>query len=240
MLITGASGGIGRALVQHFARKEYQLILHTHEQAGLLNDLIESENFLHEPVVLRADLTFEEAVIRLCGDAQRITGRVDILVNNAGVSSAAMSWKLSLEEWQNVLSVNLTAPFLMIKHLLPGMRKNEFGRIINISSVVAQTGVPGTAAYAASKAGLFGLTASVAKEVVNKGITANTVALGYMNEGMINDLRPEMKEEIIQTIPAKQLGKVSHLGGLIDYLTSEEADYITGQTLNLNGGLYGG
>jgi NAD(P)-dependent dehydrogenase (short-subunit alcohol dehydrogenase family) len=167
-------------------------------------------------------------------------GRVDVLVNNAGMSSAAMTWKQDLEHWNKVINLNLTAPFLMMKHLIPGMRHRGFGRIINISSVVAQVGVAGTAAYAASKAGLFGLAASASRELAHRGITVNTIALGYMDDGMIHLINEEVKDQIIRSIPARRLGDSESLGALIDYLASDSAAYLTGQVLNFNGGMYGG
>lgn len=240
MLITGATGGMGSAMVRHFAPSDYQLVLHYHTNKDKLEELVREIKFTHEPLMLQADLYVEQAIIHLCGEAQRQVGRVDVLVNNAGMSSAAMTWKQDLEHWNKVINLNLTAPFLMMKHLIPGMRHRGFGRIINISSVVAQVGVAGTAAYAASKAGLFGLAASASRELAHRGITVNTIALGYMDDGMIHLINEEVKDQIIRSIPARRLGDSESLGALIDYLASDSAAYLTGQVLNFNGGMYGG
>lgn len=240
MLITGATGGMGSAMVRHFAPSDYKLVLHYHTNKDKLEELVKEITFTHEPLMLQADLYSEQAIIHLCGEAQRQMGRVDVLVNNAGMSSAAMTWKQDLEHWNKVINLNLTAPFLMMKHLIPGMRHRGFGRIINISSVVAQVGVAGTAAYAASKAGLFGLAASASRELAHRGITVNTIALGYMDDGMIHLNNEEVKDQIIRSIPARRLGDSESLGALIDYLASDSAAYLTGQVLNFNGGMYGG
>ncbi|MGH2574986.1 MAG: SDR family oxidoreductase, partial [Ignavibacteria bacterium] len=149
-----------------------------------------------------------------------------------------VSWKLGLDEWNRVLAVNLTGPFLCIKHSLPLMRKNNWGRIINISSVVAQTGVPGTSAYSASKAGIFGLTKSISKEVANKNITVNTIALGYFNEGMIAQVPEELKMQIKSAIPKSDFGDPIDIVNCIHFLIEDTSSYVTGQTININGGLY--
>ena len=240
MLITGASGGVGQQLTRFFAKKEVRLLLHAHRGIQDLQSLVDGLYFSHPPHLFQADLGELEAVQTLCEKAMAVHGSVEVLVNNAGVSSAAISWKLDPSEWNRVMSVNLTAPFLMSKELLPAMRKKGFGRIVNISSIVAQTGAVGTAAYAASKAGLFGLSASMARELAPKGITVNTVALGYMSKGMIEELSEEMKEDLLRAIPANRFGEVEQLGALIEYLMGPDADYMTGQVLNLNGGLYAG
>jgi NAD(P)-dependent dehydrogenase (short-subunit alcohol dehydrogenase family) len=164
--------------------------------------------------------------------------RIDILINNAGVSHNGMSWKLDFANWADSISVNLTAPFLISQRCIPGMRQEHFGRIINISSVVGQTGFIGTSAYAASKAGLFGLTKTLAKELATSGVTVNSFALGYFNEGMIKDVPEDLKSAIIEQIPLKQLGEVEGITHALDFVMSEQAAYFTGQTLNINGGLY--
>ncbi|MEX1003507.1 MAG: SDR family oxidoreductase [Crocinitomicaceae bacterium] len=230
LLIMGSSGGLGTALTEHFSRKNYQLALHYYD---------------HKPKVIppnaktyKADIRNEEEIQSMVNDIQKDFGGVDIVLHNAGISNSEISWKTKAENWSDTLAINLTAPFLVTKYLLPAMREKQFGRIIFMSSVVAQTGFVGASAYAASKAGLIGLTKSLAKEVANKNITANAIALGYFNTGMIHDVPPEMQEELIRQIPVSSLGDPKQLAALIDYLISEEAAYLTGQTINLNGGLY--
>jgi NAD(P)-dependent dehydrogenase (short-subunit alcohol dehydrogenase family) len=164
--------------------------------------------------------------------------KVDVLINNAGISQSDMSWKTSVNDWNETIQVNLTAPFVLSKLLLPIMKQNGFGRIINISSVVAQTGVIGTSSYTASKAGLLGLTKTLSKEVAKHNITVNALALGYFNRGMIKDVPDEFREEIIESIPKNELGKPRIIAETIHFLMSNDANYLTGQTINLNGGLF--
>ena len=143
-----------------------------------------------------------------------------------------------MEIWNEVLGVNLTGPFLCIKHTLPLMRKNNWGRIINISSVVPQLGVPGTSAYSASKSALTGLTKTVSKEVIKNNITVNLIALGYFNTGILFQIPPDIREQIKENIPKHEFGNPEEILNCISYLCGENASYITGQTININGGLY--
>jgi NAD(P)-dependent dehydrogenase (short-subunit alcohol dehydrogenase family) len=231
MLITGASGGIGSSIAEYFVEKDYRLVLHHNNNQPTL---IESDDVLH----LKADLTVEKEVAHLLERAEKQFGHIDIIINNAGISESSISWKTSLESWEKTINTNLTAPFLVCKHFIPQMKKNNWGRIINISSVVGQTGFIGTAAYTASKAGLIGLTKTLSKELSSFGITANNIALGYFNKGMIRDVPEELKQEIEQTIPLKRLGEPSSINHTIAFLIDEASNYLTGQTINLNGGLY--
>ena len=161
-----------------------------------------------------------------------------MLINNAGLSHSSMSWKTSADSWRSTMALNLDAPFYLAKFSIPFMREAKSGSIINISSIVAQTGFIGTASYAASKAGLIGLTKTLSKEVAASGINVNALALGYFNTGMINDVPEEMKETITENIPMKKLGDPATVCKTIEYLISKEAKYVTGQTINLNGGMY--
>lgn len=231
ILITGASGGMGGAIANYFAKQNTKLALHYNSRSISIS---ESENIAH----FKADLTSESDIKSLVDNVLKRFGRIDVLINNAGISESSISWKAELEDWNKTIAINLTAPFLMSKEVLPGMRANNFGRIINISSVVAQTGFIGTAAYAASKAGLIGLTKTLSKEVISSGITVNAVALGYFNVGMISDVPSPLKEQVIETIPAKKLGEPETLCKTIQWLMDDAADYVTGQTINLNGGMF--
>jgi NAD(P)-dependent dehydrogenase (short-subunit alcohol dehydrogenase family) len=230
IVITGATGGLGSAMVKHFEKQNVRLALHTFQQ--------EPFDVACEHAWFKADLRDSHQIDTLIAAILANFGRIDVLINNAGISKDGMSWKLSDTDFNEVVAVNLTAPFKLIKGFLPKMREQNFGRIISISSVVAQTGVVGTAAYAASKAGLIGLTKTVSKETATSGITVNCLALGYFDVGMIDDVNPEMQAQIIQTIPQLRLGTVPTILGTIDWLITEEASYITGQTISLNGGLF--
>lgn len=230
ILITGATGGLGSAMVQHFETKNVRLALHTYQH--------ETYAVSCEHEWFQADLRDQDSIPQLVADVVKRFGRIDVLINNAGISRNGLSWKLANEDWNDVIAINLTAPFLLTKAVLPSMRAQQFGRIISISSVVAQTGVPGTAAYAASKAGLLGLTKTVAKETATSGITVNALALGYFDTGMITEVSPELQEQIRLQIPKQRLGSVDTILATIDWLLLPAADYITGQTISLNGGLH--
>lgn len=231
ILITGASGGMGKHMVSWFKDQEYSLILHYHDQPL---DMKETDSIRF----VKADLRVPEQIEEMAETALGFFGRIDVLINNAGVSKSSMSWKMELEDWKETMAINLDAPFLLSKALIPSMRAQNSGRIINISSVVAQTGAIGTAAYAASKAGLIGLTKTVAKELAANGISVNSLALGYFNTGMIDDVPADLQEAIIQSIPQKKLGDPKAVCKTIEWLISEEASYVTGQVLNINGGMY--
>jgi NAD(P)-dependent dehydrogenase (short-subunit alcohol dehydrogenase family) len=230
ILIIGSSGGLGSSILSSFDETKYNLALHYFSNPFP----IQSESYKS----YKADITQESEVEKLIQDVVNDFGSVDIVLNNAGVTISEMSWKTNLSNWDKTIAINLTGPFLVTKHVLPHMRKNGFGRIVFMSSIVAQTGFVGASAYAASKAGLFGLAKTISKEVANKGITANSIALGYFNAGMIEDVPKEMQEQLKHAIPVSALGKPEELAELIKYIISEKASYLTGQTINLNGGLY--
>ncbi len=231
ILITGASGGIGSSLAEYFHQRDFTLVLHHNENKPSLN---ERNNIMH----YQADLTSEEEVDKMIETILQQMNHIDIIINNAGISDSHISWKTTLESWDQTIATNLTAPFLVCKHAIPAMREQKWGRIINISSVVGQTGAIGTSAYAASKAGLIGLTKTLSKELSSAGITANNLALGYFNRGMIRDVPEDLKQAIKADIPLKRLGDPQAICHTINYLIDSSADYITGQTINVNGGLY--
>lgn len=230
ILIIGSSGGLGSSLVSNFDETKYNLALHYYSNPFP----IQSKNYK----AYQADITIEAEVEGLISKVIKDFGSIDIVLNNAGITISEMSWKTNLSNWDKTIAINLTGPFLVTKHVLPYMRKNNFGRIIYMSSIVAQTGFIGASAYAASKSGLFGLVKTISKEVANKGITINAIALGYFNAGMIDDVPEEMQDQLKEAIPVSNLGKPEELGELIKYIISEKSSYLTGQTINLNGGLY--
>lgn len=230
VLLTGASGGLGTAMAQHLANQGYRLALHYLENIPTMQ---ESEDVLH----FQADLRKPEEIEAMIDAVRGLFGCLDIVINNAGISRNGMSWKLDFEDWDDSIAVNLTAPFYVCKNAIPYMRENNWGRIINISSVVGQTGFIGTSAYAASKSGLFGLTRTLSKELAQFNITVNNFALGYFDQGMINDVPQDLQQEIIGQIPMNRLGDVQSIFAALDFVLSENAGYYTGQTLNINGGM---
>jgi len=238
-LITGASGALGGEMARYMIKQGYNVILNYHDHPGKIDKLLkEINNGGGEHTAIKCDITVEEEVIDMFRQISEKYGKLDCLVNNVGIHIDSPTWKLSLEDWQKVVDVNLTGTFLCSKHAIPLMKENGYGRIISISSVVGQRGEFGTSNYAASKSGLFGLTKTIAREVAKYDITCNTVVLGYFSIGMINDVPMEMQERIKKTIPLKRFGDPKELNALVSYLFSEDASYMTGQILGLNGGYY--
>jgi 3-oxoacyl-[acyl-carrier protein] reductase len=164
--------------------------------------------------------------------------RVDVLVNNAGIARDALAVRMKPADWDLVLNLNLSGAFRCIQQALPGMMRNRWGRIVNISSVVGQAGSPGQANYAASKAGLIGLTKSLAQEIASRGITVNAVAPGYIATDMTKGLPEEVKQKIMGSIPMARMGQPEDVANAVKFLASEDAAYITGQVLAVNGGMY--
>jgi len=233
ILIVGATGGLGFELLKHFSTQDYTVIAHYYSSDSLKDQLREFSDYQ-----FKADISKDIEVNRMITNIMAITQRIDVVLNAAGVSHSAMSWNQPIDDWQQTIDINLTGSFLVTKYVLAGMRSNNFGRIIHFSSVVAQNGAIGTAAYAASKAGLIGMAKSISKEVANKNITINNIALGYFNKGMINQIPEDIQLVIKKNIPKQCFGEVKELIRCIEYLSDENASYLTGQTINLNGGLY--
>ena len=225
IVLTGASGGLGNYLIENLSGE--------HEIIGTYNTREPSQTGRavgFYQVNATDSGSVERFVTSVLNKLQKIT-----LINLAGISIDGMGHKMVDDTWDQVMDTNLKGTFLMCRALLPIMRQQNWGRIINVSSVVGQMGVPGTVAYSASKSGLFGLTRTLAVENAKKNITVNTLALGYFNIGMINVIPPEVQEKIKATIPMKRLGDTCNIKTAIQFLI--ESDYITGAVININGGL---
>ena len=234
VLVTGASGGIGGAIVRALHAAGAAVALSgTRREAldALAADLGE------RAYVLACDLAEGDAVSALAGDAESALGGLDILVNNAGLSRDGLVLRLKDADWERVLAVNLTAAFRLSRGVLRGMVRRRWGRIINITSIVGVTGNPGQASYAASKAGMIGMTKSLAAEVATRGITANCIAPGFIDTAMTRALDEGQRERLLAAIPADRLGSADDVAAGAVYLASEEAAYVTGQTLHINGGI---
>ena len=233
-LITGASGGIGGAIARALHGAGATVALSgTRVEAleGLASELGENAH------ITPANLSDAESLAALIGTAEEAMGAVDILINNAGLTRDMLSMRLTDEDWQSVLDVNLTAAFSLSRGVMRGMMKRRWGRIINITSVVGVTGNPGQANYAASKAGLIGMSKSMAQEVASRGITVNCVAPGMIVTAMTEVLSDDQKKRILGNVPAGRLGESEEIAAGTLYLASKEAAYVTGQTLHLNGGM---
>jgi 3-oxoacyl-[acyl-carrier protein] reductase len=232
-LVTGASGGIGGAIARQLHRQGARVVLTGRRQdalEALAADL--GERVAVEP----ADLASPGAAERLIEPLESREG-LDILVNNAGLTRDNLALRLKDDDWQMVLDVNLSAGFRLIRSSLRGMMKRRFGRIISITSVVAVTGNPGQANYAAAKAGLIGMTKALAAEVASRGITVNCVAPGMIETAMTDALSEAQRAQLLGRIPAGHLGSGADVAAAVVYLASVEASYVTGQTLHVNGGM---
>jgi 3-oxoacyl-[acyl-carrier protein] reductase len=233
-LVTGASGGIGRTIAKQL--KVQGAVV------GLSGTRVEVLQALADELgdgahVLPADLSSTEGVDLLISDARAAIGNIDILVNNAGLSRDNLAMRMKDDDWKLVLDVNLTSSFHLSKACLRGMMKARWGRIIGITSIVGVTGNAGQANYAASKAGMIGMSKSLAQEVASRGITVNCIAPGIIETPMTNDLTEEQKSEIMRSIPAGKMGTPEDIASSVVYLSSEEAAYVTGQTIHVNGGM---
>ena len=233
-LITGASGGIGQAIAKALHGAGAQVALNGTRSAPL-EELARSLG--GNAQVLLCNFSDLEAVDRLCKEAIDAMGSVDILINNAGITRDNLFMRMSNEEWQNVLDINLTATMKLCKGVLRGMMKARWGRMINISSVVGATGNPGQANYAASKAGMIGMSKSLAYEVASRGITVNAIAPGFITTAMTDKLSDDQKSKIMEQIPAGRMGRAEEIAAAALYLSSEKAGYVTGTTLHVNGGM---
>jgi 3-oxoacyl-[acyl-carrier protein] reductase len=233
-LVTGASGGIGGAIAEALHAQGATIALSgTRRQP--LDDLAAK---LGERVhVIPANLSAAEEVEQLAKDAEAALGSLDILVNNAGLTRDGLVMRMKDDDWQSVIDVNLTAAFRLCRAAVRGMMKRRHGRIINITSVVGVTGNPGQVNYCASKAGLIGLSKSLAQEVASRGITVNCIAPGFITSAMTEALNDDQKSRILGGIPAGRMGDVAEIAAAAVYLASTEAAYVTGQTLHVNGGM---
>ena len=233
-LVTGASGGIGAAVARTLHEAGATVALHGTRAEALEALRTELGERAH---VTPADLSDRAAPEALAKQAAETMGGLDILVNNAGLTRDNLFLRMTAEEWDRVLAVNLTAAFLLSKAVLRGMMKARWGRIVNVTSVVGHTGNPGQGNYAAAKAGLTAMTKSLAAEVASRGITVNCVAPGFIATAMTDKLNDEQKARIMGQIPAGRMGDPQDCAAAVLYLASPEAAYVTGQTLHVNGGM---
>lgn len=233
-LVTGASGGIGGAIAEALHQAGATVALSGTREAPLRELADKLGERAH---VVPANLSDAEAVTALPKTAAEAMGSVDILVNNAGITRDNLFMRMSDEEWAQVLEVNLTSVFRLSRAVLRGMMKARWGRIVNITSVVGTTGNPGQGNYAAAKAGLVGMSKSLAYEVASRGITVNCVAPGFIETAMTDKLNDEQKGKILTQIPAGAMGTPNDIAAAVAYLSSREAGYVTGATLHVNGGM---
>lgn len=233
-LITGATGGIGQAIAKALSDQGASVGLSGRNEEKLQ----ETKNLCGDNAhIFAADLSDQAAIDTLVKQAEEAMGGIDILVNNAGLTRDNLSMRMKEEEWQSVLDVNLTAPFRLAQAVQRAMMKKRWGRIVNIASVVGVTGNPGQCNYVASKAGMIGWSKSMAAEVASRGITVNSVAPGFIATAMTEALNDQQKEKINATIPMGRMGSSDDIAAAVTFLASEEASYITGACLHVNGGM---
>jgi 3-oxoacyl-[acyl-carrier protein] reductase len=233
-LVTGASGGIGGAVAKALYAQGANVAL-SGTRLEPLQEL--AEELGARAHVLPCNLSDADAVTALPKQAADVMGLVDILVNNAGITRDNLLMRMSDEDWDNVLAVNLTSTMRLCKGVMRSMMKARWGRIINITSIVGATGNPGKANYAASKAGVVGMSKSLAQEVASRGITVNCVAPGFIATPMTDKLTDDQKSVILKQIPTGRMGDADEIGSAVLYLASLEAAYVTGATLHVNGGM---
>jgi 3-oxoacyl-[acyl-carrier protein] reductase len=236
--VTGASRGIGQACAVALAKAGARVILAARNEAKLLEVAESVRGLGGEAFVVGMDLGNPESVQAAFHKAQKEFGAVEILVNNAGITRDGLAVRMKKADWDEVINTNLYGSFLAIQQVLPGMMRARWGRIVNITSVVGLSGNAGQANYSASKAGLIGLTKSLAQEMAPRNITVNAVAPGFVETDMTAVLPAEIKEKLLQSIPLRRLGSAEDVAAAVRFLASEEAGYVTGHVLSVNGGMY--
>jgi 3-oxoacyl-[acyl-carrier protein] reductase len=233
-LVTGASGGLGQAIARVLHGQGAVVGLSGTRREALDALATELTTNVH---VFPCDLAHKDAVEALVPAAEAAMGSIDILVNNAGVTRDNLFMRMKDEEWNDVLSINLTAVFRLSRACLKGMLRKRQGRIIGISSIVGVTGNPGQGNYAAAKAGMIGMYKSLAAEVASRNVTVNCIAPGFIESPMTDALNEKQREAILAKVPAGRLGCAAEVGAAVLYLASPQAAYVTGQTLHINGGM---
>jgi 3-oxoacyl-[acyl-carrier protein] reductase len=237
-MVTGASRGIGREIALRLAQSGHVVscVASKAENCEQTVDLIHAAG--GQAHAFGANLGDPLAIEKVLGEITSSVGDPLVLVNNAGITKDALMMRMKDDDWQQVIDVNLTSTFRLIRAAQRPMMKARFGRIVNISSVIGLHGGAGQVNYAASKAGLIGLTMSVAKELGSRGITCNAVAPGFIETDMTHELAPEMREHVVRSAPLGRLGTPSDIAPIVAFLCSEDASYITGQCVTVDGGLY--
>lgn len=236
--ITGASRGIGKACALALAQTGTRVALAARDLAKLEETAAAVRATGAEAHVVAIDMTSADSIKEAVASTVKDFGRIDILVNNAGITRDGLALRMKPEDWDAVLRTNLTGAFFAIQNVMQGMMKERWGRIINIASVVGEAGNPGQANYVASKAGLIGLTKSLAQEIASRNITVNAVTPGFIETDMTAVLTDDQKGKMLEHIPLKRFGKAEDIAAAVRFLASEEAGYITGHILSVNGGMY--
>ncbi|MGA2741266.1 MAG: 3-oxoacyl-[acyl-carrier-protein] reductase [Bryobacteraceae bacterium] len=236
--VTGASRGIGREIALTLCRAGFDIVAASPqiEQNEQVADAIRACS--GQAMLVNLDLMSYDSIKAGFAKALQQFGRIDVLVNNAGVTRDGLAVRMKREDWDRVLQINLNGAFFAIQQVLPAMMKQRYGRIVNITSIVAESGNAGQANYVAAKAGLIGLTKALAQEMAPREITVNAVAPGFIDTDMTAVLTDELKQKLLAQVPLRRLGRAEEIAAAVRFLASEEAGYITGHVLNVNGGMY--
>jgi len=236
--VTGASRGIGRAIALRLSRSGHDIVVASPEVDN--NELVASEIRAAggKAMTLDFDLTSLDSIKQGVTAALKELGKIDVLVNNAGITKDGLAVRMKPEDWQLVLQINLSGAFYTAQQVLLGMMRERWGRIINIASVVGQMGNAGQANYVSSKAGIIGLTKALAQEVGSRNITVNAVAPGFIETDMTAKLPQEVKDRMLAAVALRRLGQPDDVAGVVNFLASDDAAYITGHVVNVNGGMY--
>jgi 3-oxoacyl-[acyl-carrier protein] reductase len=236
--VTGASRGIGREIALTLCHAGFDIVAAS-PQIEKNEEVAEKIRACSgQALAVNLDLLSYDSIRGAFAKALQQFGRIDVLVNNAGVTRDGLAVRMKREDWDRVLQINLHGAFFAIQQVLPSMMKQRYGRIINISSIVGESGNAGQANYVAAKAGLIGLTKALAQEMAPREITVNAVAPGFIDTDMTAGLTDELKEKLLAQVPLRRLGRPEEIAAAVRFLASEEAGYITGHVLNVNGGMY--
>lgn len=237
-LVTGGSKGIGKSIAIKLAEDGYDIAFTYSSDENAANDTLEELNKLgSNSLSIKKDMSIEKDVKEAIKEIEEKLGTVDVLVNNAGITRDGLLMKMKAEDFDRVIEVNLRSVFLTTREIIRPMIKKKYGKIINISSVVGIMGNAGQANYAASKAGVIGFTKSIAKEFASRGVRANAIAPGFVETDMTKVLKEDVKEEMLKNIPLGYFAKPEDVANLVSFLASEKSDYITGQVIQIDGGM---
>ena len=235
IIVTGASGGIGNSIVEKLNQNGGNILA----TGTRLEKLKELKKKFSNIKILKFDISQHDKIEEFIENATKeLGGSLDCIVNNAGITKDNLAIRMSLEEWSKVININLTSTFLMCKYSIKKMLKNKSGKIINITSVVGHTGNVGQANYTASKAGIVAMSKSLAIEYAKKNINVNCISPGFISTAMTDQIDEKFKETIIAKIPSNRLGKPEDIANAVNFLSSDQSDYINGETLHVNGGMY--
>jgi 3-oxoacyl-[acyl-carrier protein] reductase len=238
-IITGASKGIGAVIAKRLNELNYNLVLNYRTNTALMEELIVNfKNKETKNIIVQCDVSLYEDAKKLIDEAYSTFGRVDVLINNAGITKDNLLPLMTQEEFDRVIDINLKGTFNSCRHIAKRMMKQRQGRIINISSVSGLAGNPGQVNYSASKAGIIGMTKSMARELGKKNILVNAIAPGFIKTEMTDKIPEEIKAEMMKNIPLQRLGKPEDIADCVEFLISDKASYITGQVISVNGGFY--